>query len=73
MQKTELHNHTEQKATNREDPAEEILQVRQKTHFAQGGKIVKSTDSWFVAADSLSSSSGNVLQSKRYKTNMEER
>jgi len=40
VQKTKLHNHTEQKAADREDTAEKILQVRQKAHSAQGGKIV---------------------------------
>jgi hypothetical protein len=40
VQKAELHHHPEQKATDRESAAEKILQIRQKAHFAQGGKIV---------------------------------
>jgi hypothetical protein len=43
VQKTELLNNKEQKAADRENPAKKILQIRQKAHTAQGGKIVHRT------------------------------
>jgi hypothetical protein len=64
VQKTELHNHTEQKAADRENTAKKILQIRQKAHSAQGGQIVLYAVLRFLLSDDLISNWRQVVKNK---------
>jgi hypothetical protein len=64
VQKTELHNHTEQKTADRENTAKKILQIRQKAHSAQGGQIVLYAVLRILVSDDLISNWRQVAKNK---------